>query len=214
MSASISWLDKVYKRYKETGRVIPEMQEKFYSSIERTFASGKTVVDVGMGIGIGSNILARSARFVWGLDINEESIDFGKKVFKRSNLDFEYYDIENPPTRAIAQFEIVVVSEIIEHLENPEVAINNLKRFFSDKASTIGFITVPNINNPSVKERDAKNPLHLHRWTPEEFETLMKKHFKEVSLYSIGRLDQWNPSEMCDISSTDDLICVKIEGVI
>lgn len=212
---SLSWLDKDIKRFKEIGQLIPKEQIKIYSKIRDHWVTGRTVVDVGSSIGVGSNILSDGARFVWGIDLNEEAVRFGKAIFGRSNLDFELYDLENPPTRPLSQFEVVVMSEVIEHLTDPQAGLSAIKRFFSDKLQTVGFITAPNINHSHVKVADEKNELHVNHWTPGEFYELLIKHFKSVTLYSSYKLDQWLPEETTDGSDTTSrIIIAKVEGAI
>lgn len=209
LSSEISWLDRVIKRYKETGKLIPDRQDKLYRSLSLEFAPGMTVLDVGCSLGIGSNILAREARFVWGIDINKEAIDFATKMFKRPNLDFEVIDIENTPTRELAKFEIVTMIECLEHVENPDMALQNLKIFFTDK--TVGFITCPNVANPEVVENENKHGYHLSHLNAGQFYELMTKHFNAVTLYSVDKLETWDISETVDGNSTDYLICAKVE---
>lgn len=211
-SLSVSWLDKIIKRYKDTGNLIPVGQDRLYRLIARDWAAGRTVVDIGSSIGYGSNILAHEARFVWGIDVCPESIDFAVKVFKRPNLDFAVLDIEQPPTRGISKFEVVVMCEVIEHLSSPEAGLDMVKRLLA--AHGVAFITAPNINNPEVKERDAANSLHISHWTAGEFYALLTKHFQAVTLYSVDKLAYWTQEETIDGNSTDGLIVAKCEGVI
>lgn len=210
-STQVDWISRELRRFKDIGRLIPEGQEKLYRAIEKGFCSGRTVVDIGSSCGVGTNILSYSARFVWGLDINKEAVDFARQMHKRPNIDFEVYDIENPPTREVAKFEIVVMSEVIEHLIDPENGLNGIKRFFSTKGDTIGFITVPNINNEEVKKRDAANELHNHHWTAGEFYELMTKHFNAVTMFSVDKLYNWSHDETVDGNTTDGLIVAKVE---
>lgn len=211
ISDTFDWVGRVFKRYQEVGRLIPERQEKLYKKIRDEFTGGRTVIDVGCSLGFGSNILSHEARFVWGVDINEKAIDFAKKTFKRPNLDFETLDIENPPTRELARFEIVTMIEILEHLENPQNALNNIKRFFSK--DTIGFITFPNCANDEVKENEKKHGLHLSHWDAGQFYELMTNNFNSVVLYSVDKLDTWAMEETCDGASTDYLIVAKVENI-
>jgi 2-polyprenyl-3-methyl-5-hydroxy-6-metoxy-1,4-benzoquinol methylase len=121
-------------------------------------------------------------------------------------------DIERPIEREIAPFEVLICSEVIEHLDDPEVGINTLKRFFSNKLNTVGFITAPNINNPEIKNKDANNDLHMHRWTAGEFYDLMTKHFNSVTLFDGDKVDYWIQEETADGNSTCKLIIAKVEN--
>jgi 2-polyprenyl-3-methyl-5-hydroxy-6-metoxy-1,4-benzoquinol methylase len=210
----LSWLDTEIKRYRERRTMVPEVQIKLYKAITDHFVNGRTVIDVGSCMGFGSNILSHRARHVWGIDFNQEALDFANHMFARPNLSFDYYDIEKPTTRPLSHFDIVVMSEVIEHLTDPEKGLDTIKRFFSDKIHTIGFITAPNINNLEVREIDANNKLHLHHWTAGDFYALLIKHFRSVTLYGSESLNQWEFDETVDGNHLERLTIAKVEGVI
>lgn len=210
-SFEISWFDREMKRFKEKGTLIPDLQTRLYSAISREWVSGRTVVDIGCSLGVGSNILSHNARHVWGIDVNEEAIKFATLAFRRPNAEFAVLDVENPPMRELAKFEVVVMSEVIEHLADVETGLATVKGFFGP--DTVGFITAPNQNNDIVKENEAKHGFHIQQWTAGEFYELMTKHFQSVVLYSAEKLNQWNQEETIDGDSKDYLIVAKIEGV-
>lgn len=213
VSADLSWLERSLKRFREIGVIIPARQRKLYESLRDHMVSGKTVVDLGSSIGVGSNLLSHTARHVWGVDINKESVQFANLAFARDNLSFDLYDLENPPSRGISDFEIVVCSEVIEHLQDVEKGMETLKSFFSSRLSTVGFITIPNINNEDVKKRDDDNRLHLHRWNAGQFYEFLNNHFNTVTLFDVDKLDQWTKEETIDGNSTAPLIVARVEGV-
>lgn len=214
VSAQVSWFDREMKRYKEKGCCIPNRQEKLYRKIRDEFASGRTIIDIGCSLGLGANILSHYARYVWGVDVNQEAIQYASHVFKRPNLDFAVLDVEHPPQRELASFEVVVMSEVIEHLADLDTGLATVKSFFSDKLGTVGFITAPNQNHPEVPENEAKHGFHIQHWTAGEFYALMTKHFRSVVLYSADKLETWGHEETVDGNSTDYLIVAKVEGVI
>ena len=213
MNNNISWLDKDIKRFKEVGTLIPALQRRIYEKISTEWCSGRTVCDIGCSIGVGSNILSYNSRWVWGLDINEEAVKFAQLAFGRPNLEFAILDVENPPTRQLATFEVIVASEIVEHLEKPDMLLNLVKRFMNPKGGSMAFITVPNIANEEIKKRDAENKLHLNRWTAGEFYALMIRHFSAVVMYSAEKLDKWDNEEMVDGDTKEPLIICKVEGI-
>lgn len=208
---NLSWVDRDIARFKDTGLLIPKSQWKIYQKIKDHWVSGRTVVDVGCSIGVGSNVLSHKARHVWGIDINEEAIKFAKSAFYRPNLSFDVIDIENPTTRPYSPFEVVVMVEVLEHLDSPEEGLGFIKRFFNPKLDTVGFISAPNVGNSHVKVADDKNELHMHRWTAGEFYNLLTSHFKHVVLFSQERLKNWDMSETVDGITGDRVIIAKVE---
>lgn len=235
MSANVSWVERGLKRYMDIGTVIPKMQYKLYKSLAKHWVSGKTVIDVGCSLGVGSNILSHTARHVWGIDMVEDNIKFAKNVFERPNLTFEQYDIEYPNTsRELSKFEVVVFVEVLEHLSDPILGLRNLKnKFFNttwlDQGGnsyikerstpkggnpTVGFITVPNTNNPHVKAADAKNKLHLTHYTPSSFYTLLTEHFRSVVLYDGENVSDWSQDETVNLDTQCRLLIAKVEDPI
>jgi 2-polyprenyl-3-methyl-5-hydroxy-6-metoxy-1,4-benzoquinol methylase len=213
VSKDTAWLDRDIKRFKDIGWVIPKQQIQIYNAISKYIVGGRTVIDIGSSIGVGTNILSHEARFVWGIDVNSEAIAFAKQMFKRPNLDFEVVDLENMPERPFSKFEIFVMSEVIEHLSDPNKALNTIKeRFCTEK--TVGFITAPNINNDKVQKADANNPLHNYHWTAGEFYEFLIQHFKSVTLYGSDHLVRWNQDETVDGNSEDRIIIARVEGLL
>ncbi len=210
-SDSVSWVDRINKRYKETGRIIPIRQRKLYEKIRDEFGGGRTCLDIGSSCGVGSNVLSHTARFVWGVDVNPEAIDYAQKMFERPNLDFEVIDIEDPPTRELAKFELITMIEVLEHLKSPDQALQNIKKFFQEGA--IGIITVPNQANEQVRENEKKHGFHLHKFDAGQFYELLTKHFNSVVLYSVDNLETWAMEETVSGDSKDYLIAGKVEGV-
>lgn len=207
------WLDRDVKRFKKYGDFIPKNQQKLYKKIRDHWGLGRTVVDLGCSAGWGSNILSHNARHVWGLDFNERAVEFADHMFSRPNLEFDIFDLENPPSRPISPMEVVVMIEVLEHLPDYKKGLNTMKTFFNDKLQTVGFITAPNINHPRVGPADAENPLHFSHWTPGEFYELMTKHFKHVTLFGSKLIDQWVSEETVDGSDVGNRIIVaKVEG--
>jgi len=211
---NFSWLDNDIARFKNKGTLIPKGQVEFYRKIGEHWASGRTVIDLGCSIGYGANLLSHEARHVWGVDFNQEAINFAKHVFERPNLTFEVLDLEKPPERPLSPFEVVVMVEVIEHLTNYEAGLASFKRFFSDKLNTIGFITVPNLGNSRVNKADKINKLHVNHWTPGEFYELLIKHFKYVTLFSSSKLENWTQAETIDDGDSRSLVIIaKVEGI-
>lgn len=214
ISGDISWLDRDIYRFKKKGTFIPPGQTHMYSKIRDHWARGRTVIDIGCSAGYGSNILSHQARHVWGIDVNQEALDFAKHMYERPNLSFDFLDLENPPERPISPFEVVVMIEVLEHLPNYEMGLQTVKRFFSDKLNTVGFITVPNLGNSKVAKADAENELHVQHWSPGEFYELMTQHFKHVTLYSSNNLNVWEHDETTDGNDVKSIVIIaKVEGI-
>lgn len=82
---------------------------------------GLRILDVGCGGGIFCEPLARLGANVTGIDPVEENILFAQKHAKDMGLKIDYLPcaVEDLPTN-IPPFDVIVASEIIEHVDHPE----------------------------------------------------------------------------------------------
>lgn len=154
-----------------------------------------TIVDVGCGIGVGTNILSQEADFVWGIDKNEKSVKFGQAAFERqkngiyysSQVSFEVVDIIKD-TRTFMKFDIVAAIEIIEHINDYRTFLKNLIIKFDNRRpgveATEYFISTPNRNNKGIKKEKPGNPYHVREWTSEEMYDALSEYFSNIQLYS------------------------------
>lgn len=152
------------------------------------------IVDVGCGIGVGSNIMSQEADFVWGIDKNKNSILFAKEAFTRqkngiyysSQISFDVIDIMKD-NREFMKFDLVVVIEVIEHIYDTHLFLKNIIDKFDKKNKdepTEYFISTPNRNSPSLGKKRPNNIYHIREWTKKEFNDLLRKYFESVEFYS------------------------------
>lgn len=208
-------VSRMHGRFKGTGQVIPASQRLIYENITAMFIEDvkqwrgypkqihkPTVVDVGCGLGIGSNILSQEAQFVWGIDINHESIEFARQLFTREpnniyytpQVTFDVVDILDEP-REVMWFDYVVCVEVIEHLPRTETdrLMAGLKRFvkrhkknggyITDEQRTKIFLTSPNRNSPRIQNDTPRNEHHCFEASAGELYEYLTKHFQAVTVY-------------------------------
>lgn len=179
-----------------------------------------SIVDVGCGSGVGSNIMSQEADFVWGIDKNEWSIEFAKEAFERQKngiyysgqLTFDVFDIMKD-TRDTMKFDIVTAIEVIEHIEDAEGFLRNIITKFTKRdkkgnchipaEATEFFISSPNRNFKKIRKDKPANIFHVREYTAQEFVTLLRQYFEEVIL-----MNQKGESIPED-SSADEVIFAK-----
>jgi len=177
------------------------------------------ICDVACGGGFGSNVLSQEADFVWGIDIDQDSIKFAQKMFTRekngyyysNQLTFDVINVLDEP-REMMQFDMVVAVEVIEHLGEYEKLLSFIKRlckrqkggYIEGTDATKVFISTPNRNHPKIGDLHPKNKKHVREWTPGELYEILNKHFKSVTLMnSVG--------ELRDLDMKDDTLFFKCE---
>ena len=85
------------------------------------------ILNVGGSAGAIDNFLADHARFVAGVDIDDQAIDHAKAKFSKSNLEFRVADALNLPYDD-ASFDIVVCSHVYEHVTDPRQMFAEIHR--------------------------------------------------------------------------------------
>ena len=79
------------------------------------YAQGKNALDLGCGEGYGSNYLADFADKVVAVDYNPDAIEYAKKKYHRSNLEFVALNIKDLNKSGLSA-DLVTSFQVIEHL--------------------------------------------------------------------------------------------------
>lgn len=148
-------------------------------AIAKELTQGKHVLDIACGEGYGSNLLASSARFVAGVDIDQSTISHASQKYKKENLSFTLGSVEKIPFEANT-FDIVVSFETLEHTAEHTSMLKEIKRVL--KSGGLLLISTPDRKSYSDIP-GYKNPFHKKELYQEEFKKLLSDHFTYHSLY-------------------------------
>jgi 2-polyprenyl-3-methyl-5-hydroxy-6-metoxy-1,4-benzoquinol methylase len=142
---------------------------------------GMRVLDMACGEGYGSDVLARRAAGVVGVDANPEAFEHGRLRYGRSNLRFERALVETFEEPADA----VVFLQTIEHLQDPAAALEHFRGLLGGRRGVV-FLSTPNVLTlaPKGAER-SDNPWHVHEYLPAEFDALCRDHFRSVQMFGL-----------------------------
>jgi len=88
------------------------------------------VLDLGCHDGVMSNYLSSKAKYVVGVDNNCSAINLAKSRYVQNNIDFICQDAYEYLNKTDRQFSVLILSHILEHLDNPISFINRYKDFF------------------------------------------------------------------------------------
>jgi SAM-dependent methyltransferase len=138
---------------------------------------GRDVLDIASGEGYGSEMLSRTAKHVYGVDIDEASVKHAKQKYTADNLEYRIGSCTEIPLPD-ASVDIVVSFETIEHIKDHEKMIQEVKRVL--RLGGVFIISSPEKNEYSEVSGN-KNSFHLRELNQDEFKTLIKKHFKYSS---------------------------------
>jgi len=143
------------------------------------FAKGKRVLDFGSGEGYGSNILAGSAAYVLGIDIDPACIQHASFKYNRTNLAFEIGAFARVSSQPDHSFDLIVCFEAIEHTSDHIALLTEVKRLL--KKDGLFIVSTPD-KTTYRKESPEGNPFHVRELELAEFHQLLMSYFRESNL--------------------------------
>jgi SAM-dependent methyltransferase len=149
-----------------------------------SLASGKRVLDAGCGTAYGSEILARAgASEVVGVDVDPQAFAHASA----DRLRLEVADARDLPHRD-GSFDLAVCFEVIEHVDDPERIMDELRRVLGPDGLLV-------VSSPNRNVYPPGNPHHRHEFTPDELADALSARFKQVR---IVRQHDWLGSAVSD----------------
>ena len=141
----------------------------------------KTIIDYGCGSGY--KLVNYFEKYdTHGIDLSPTYEFLLKKYPQRKWLrfgDFEMNELSG---------DVVICSDVIEHVLNPDELIDNIKKIKDIKYYV--FSTPDRDLAPTKSFGPPSNPTHIREWNFKEFNLYLKKHFDIVSHY-ISNRNQW-----------------------
>lgn len=138
----------------------------------------KKVLDIACGEGYGSNLLAKNANLVIGVDISEKAVLHASKKYVRSNLNFKSGSTSNIPL-ADGSVDVVVSFETLEHHDEHDEMMREIKRVLTPS----GVLIISSPEKSIYKSRDPNNPYHIKELTLPEFRTLLQSYFSNIKMF-------------------------------
>jgi hypothetical protein len=147
---------------------------------------GLRAIDMACGEGYGSDVLARAAASVVGVDANPEAYEHARLRYARANLCFVRDLVDHYSQAADA----VVFLQTIEHIEQPGAVLEHFRSLVAlrGRCGERGavYVSTPNVLTLAPKGASrSDNPWHVHEYRREEFEQLCRAHFASVELYGL-----------------------------
>jgi O-antigen biosynthesis protein len=174
----LSWTGERMVPWTDELGVIHEHLHRYLFSEQ--FVVGKVVLDLGSGEGYGSNLLARRAKKVVGIELDPIAVEHSRLQYDAPNLSFEEGSVLQLNGFADASVDVVVCFEVIEHLADHERLLSEVARVL--RADGIFIVSTPDreVYNRSL---GYPNPYHLKELDRAEFAALLGSRFDHVSMY-------------------------------
>lgn len=113
--------------------------------LNENYDTSASVLDIGCGNGVISLNLAKAGYQVHGIDVSEKAIQKASENNQFSNARFEAISAEKLQASGV-KYDVVICSEVLEHLDEPSILLNTLSEMLSEKGRLV--VTVPNGKGP------------------------------------------------------------------
>lgn len=134
----------------------------------------KDVLDIACGTGYGMYLMSYWAKSITGYDIDRKTIKAVKRDFEMKAPAFiEVRDLDTEiklSNNLVQNFDVITCFETLEHLENPEQLILNIKKHL--RPNGVFYFSTPNKPNLVDKNKFHKSVFNLDIW-----EELLAEHF-------------------------------------
>jgi SAM-dependent methyltransferase len=152
-------------------------------ALARPFCEGKIVLDVACGEGYGSYLLKMwGAKQIEAVDIDSEAIEKASIMFSNENINYMCQNAEKLPY-ADNSFDLIVSLETIEHLDNPDKFLLELRRVIKPDGTII--LSCP--NDPYYYDRaNTSNPFHKQKYNFFEFKEFVEQYLGSHVQYFLG----------------------------
>lgn len=141
------------------------------------------ILDMGCGNEVLLYLLSRKIKNpnieLYGVDLSDIAIETAINEFKQKNTKNKFFfKAENVYNTSFedGMFDIVISSDVIEHLNEPDTFLEETKRLIKSK----GFLI---IGTPIKYTEKTLDPMHVYEYFPHEFEELLKRYFTTVKLF-------------------------------
>ena len=177
--------DKFYSDAEVLEEYFNSSRLSFYSRVieliiaERIDIDSADICDFGCGSGHLLEYLSKSFKIKTstGFDFSSKAIEYAKANFKGHAFYVKdiYTDIHN------IQFDFIICTEVLEHLEYPNKALLNI--MLSLKPGGTLLITVPNGRLDTIEE-------HINFWSPESWKVFISNTLENKAQFSTGGLTE------------------------
>lgn len=143
-----------------------------------TMVKGKDILDIACGEGYGTAMLAAQARTAVGVDVDAAAVTHASTKYQRPNLRYIEGSASAIPLEK-ESFDLICCFEAIEHIEDQQGLLKEASRLLRPD----GLFVVSTPNKPEYQGHSGEeNPFHVHELELDEFDSLLRGHFKHVVL--------------------------------
>lgn len=163
---------KIIKRKNFTYGKLIQLLEKYLNKEDM-------ILDIGCGIGTIDFYLADKCKHLLGIDVSKGAIKVCRENSRVLGLEkkLEFKQSNFPVQNLLGQFNLIICSEVLEHLENDRQAVKTVFKLLSSGGVVI--FSVPSQNAPLYRigflNKFEKKVGHLRRYLSEDLKEIINK---------------------------------------
>jgi len=197
-SFAYSWAGRLGKKLEQDGLHPKHRIMNYHQFFVDNVCENDTVLDIGCGNGALTYDVAKKAKKVVGIDLNEQNITSAKNMFSRENIEYIHGDaLTDLPNE---KFDVIILSNVLEHIDKRVEFLNTVK-----KLAPKFLIMVPMLNRSWIdiykKELGLEYRLdrtHFIEYTLEGFNKELGEAGLTVFDYSVQFGEIWSVLEIAN----------------
>jgi SAM-dependent methyltransferase len=165
------------------GHADPDLYNEHFAryAFAARLARRKRILDVGCGLGYGSQELARAASRVVAIDLAPEAVRAAAFGYSAPNLHYAAASATALPF-SDAAFDLITAFEVIEHLRDWPALLGEARRLLAPGGQFI--VSTPNRDYyAEARGESGPNPFHVHEFDYAEFQDALSAVFPSVTLF-------------------------------
>jgi len=146
-----------------------------YTTILSQICEGKRILDIGCGSGALTYLISQKGGMVIGVDVLDGAIKFAREKTKNiRNIGFIKASACHLPFKNDC-FDYVVSSDVIEHLEEPDKMLAEIKRVYNGNGKVV-------ITTPLRFTEEPLDRMHVQEFFESDFRKLLCKYFNAIKI--------------------------------
>ncbi len=168
-----------YKKHANTNPIQKALIGNFYKKFFKMIKPLRpvSILDVGCGEGFTLKKLEEKkiGKKAEGIDYSSDAIKIGKKIYPELTLSKgDVYGLKYPDN----SFDLIICTEVLEHLDDPEKAVQEMKRVTSKyiifSVPNEPFFIMANFLRGKYLKNFGNHPEHINHWTMWGFERFLR----------------------------------------
>jgi len=150
----------------------------------KKFVKGKSVLEIGCGMGYGANYLSKFVSNIIAIDISKKCVMHCHTKHKIEKLNFLQASGLSVPLKD-GSIDVALSFQVIEHIEPKKVKdyLSEVKRVLRDGGVFI--VSTPNKKLRLLSFQKPWNPEHKKEYDYKEFKKMLGNVFEEVKVYGL-----------------------------